>query len=1421
MLIKLKRHLWSSITVLLLSLITILALFTTVLAAPAHTFTLAPELACGCTCEDCIEAQICDDSTCCYGCACNCHETITDSLLDTFTDPLGNDLSIDFAEDAPETLNATIQALINDVSLITAEVIEIGYDEPIFNNAEAHTTFSVQVDGEEVEWEFLSYFDNNVVDKPVVNIRLAEPLKIREAPYTAYTLGSTAAASLSVALKAGGEKVGATWKPYYTFYDQLASNGTSGQRSNRGSRGLMWVWGNENSRCAASTFADETFNHIPTSNRTNYQTATWVVGTYVAAAIDRTVGRSEQLVNAANVSGMHVVIVGNGDSVYSVPEYRQLYVSGVTEDWSSRVTIGGSRKIPIVVTTAEDACRVKSANDNTFEMMREFARLFLELGVKDGWSNFALGIYDDPDAYNCYKRLVENYRKSRAAGLWPGTNMLNSLEDYYVLGTMIYFECLPESSTWQAESFPINTRRELLDYDLGLYEVMVEVYGEWEYFVGGGTSNSDSSRRWGAPWYKHSQVENYTVVNGRIQPYEPLRVIETNLISPSQVELVFNREIKDLDELRTLANWELTWIPSETCVITIGATTYTFNPGTTYTFNSTSTPRLVMEYYMWKTLTLKVTGMKFNSGFMSYEIGGFTEDEIEKAFDSSLSVAEGYKPWFTEDAYYRDLNPIGKGFMGDIGDPSGWMADTASTVNARSFYAVSQKVYDSQTAEEIAAKKLVVGKKIPQSDYVRDNLFALEKGEYVRFDGAKGGFITYDKKNQPQNNGEPRFPATVNGSLNVTFKASPAVTDWADNPLAAQAYSVSMNPWQTQVMRSEKTGVYVYADAETQKNSLLVGCDYWDYMYSNPIDNIGQRLADGFNFAYYHKNVKTGEYASGGLDILGYHNHMYMAPNRRSLYNAGPTVLYAEGLGYHVCSTMEYSLLRDYQYTRYDHESIMHHEGAHSVEYPAMFYYTDLNFEAHEIWDNFGYYTWSGNRTYSTYASSNMAEWFATLSTYWFGTMRESVDGTITGVWTPISTREELYEFDRKGYEFMKKVYYNGETYLDPAKVPAGQTALKGWDEQGNSINDDFIKWGLTFPETMNEDRADWGITNQFRWASWGAPNVWDIKMSTVPGNGLRYVQGEANPEYAGREIYGENYNPFLLMPTLISITSQPKTSTTVTQGRISGSLFIEASSSPSKTIAYQWYKNTSANNNGGSLIPGANKASFNIPTNLMTGTYYYYCVASIIGLALPAHSDIATVIVNPPKGGGSGGSDPVIKDTVSKDETEPEAEVEPEEPTGSKYSPLSPLDPAGTVVTAGKTNNKILLDEKEIDIPAVKIHGYNWLKLRDLAMVLNSTNKKFSVTYDETTRIVDIRTNQSYTPLGDELSDKLAETFDALATTQKIRIDGVFIDAAAYNISGYNYLRLRDLAILLDFLVEYDEETAEVTINPSEPYNE
>jgi len=104
--------------------------------------------------------------------------------------------------------------------------------------------------------------------------------------------------------------------------------------------------------------------------------------------------------------------------------------------------------------------------------------------------------------------------------------------------------------------------------------------------------------------------------------------------------------------------------------------------------------------------------------------------------------------------------------------------------------------------------------------------------------------------------------------------------------------------------------------------------------------------------------------------------------------------------------------------------------------------------------------------------------------------------------------------------------------------------------------------------------------------------------------------------------------------PYLFRNITQPTALTNVTEGSITGSLFVEASS-PIGMTRYQWYSNTSHYNWGGMLIPGATSASFTIPTTLTASgsPYYFYCTmwVDIAGLyvPLPIPSHVATVIVS------------------------------------------------------------------------------------------------------------------------------------------------------------------------------------------------
>lgn len=106
-------------------------------------------------------------------------------------------------------------------------------------------------------------------------------------------------------------------------------------------------------------------------------------------------------------------------------------------------------------------------------------------------------------------------------------------------------------------------------------------------------------------------------------------------------------------------------------------------------------------------------------------------------------------------------------------------------------------------------------------------------------------------------------------------------------------------------------------------------------------------------------------------------------------------------------------------------------------------------------------------------------------------------------------------------------------------------------------------------------------------------------------------------------------YEPdFTAVTPTITITTQPAGLTEVTAGSITGSLSVVAESNTSDPVTYQWYENTIDSSTGGTVINGETSASFDIPTDLLADTYYYYCVLSLVG-ASDVTTTVATVTVS------------------------------------------------------------------------------------------------------------------------------------------------------------------------------------------------
>lgn len=107
--------------------------------------------------------------------------------------------------------------------------------------------------------------------------------------------------------------------------------------------------------------------------------------------------------------------------------------------------------------------------------------------------------------------------------------------------------------------------------------------------------------------------------------------------------------------------------------------------------------------------------------------------------------------------------------------------------------------------------------------------------------------------------------------------------------------------------------------------------------------------------------------------------------------------------------------------------------------------------------------------------------------------------------------------------------------------------------------------------------------------------------------------------------VYEPDFSP---VTPLITVVTQPASLTELTAGSITGSLSVVASSNTSNPVTYQWYENTMDSSTGGTLINGETSASFDIPTDLLADTYYYYCKLNSSG-AISVTTDVATITVS------------------------------------------------------------------------------------------------------------------------------------------------------------------------------------------------
>lgn len=133
--------------------------------------------------------------------------------------------------------------------------------------------------------------------------------------------------------------------------------------------------------------------------------------------------------------------------------------------------------------------------------------------------------------------------------------------------------------------------------------------------------------------------------------------------------------------------------------------------------------------------------------------------------------------------------------------------------------------------------------------------------------------------------------------------------------------------------------------------------------------------------------------------------------------------------------------------------------------------------------------------------------------------------------------------------------------------------------------------------------------------------------------------------------------------------------------------------------------------------------------------------------------------------------------------------------------------------LTAYPATMTVMLDGKQVEPVGYNINGNNYYKLRDIALILNGTTAQFGVSWDKSTRSMNLTPGSNYEAVGGELGAIPTKNATAQTSNETVLINGIKASLTAYNVDGYNYFKLVDLGDALGFDVGYESKTRTVLI--------
>lgn len=133
-------------------------------------------------------------------------------------------------------------------------------------------------------------------------------------------------------------------------------------------------------------------------------------------------------------------------------------------------------------------------------------------------------------------------------------------------------------------------------------------------------------------------------------------------------------------------------------------------------------------------------------------------------------------------------------------------------------------------------------------------------------------------------------------------------------------------------------------------------------------------------------------------------------------------------------------------------------------------------------------------------------------------------------------------------------------------------------------------------------------------------------------------------------------------------------------------------------------------------------------------------------------------------------------------------------------------------------TVQSVTLDGKPAALEVCYIGDTGYYKLRDVAMLLSGTDKRFEVVWNRAANSIELLPNTAYTPVGGEMSTAAAGKLRfSKKTGSAVLLYGEPIGVEAYCIGENNYFKLRDLGDALGFRVEWDKTSGTVVLTTTD----